>query len=76
MSCGHVVTVCVAILCRFGEEAGKVTEETLATAGHVVATAWTVSKLRKAFNPKDGVRPGLTKTGLVKGLAKNAMKGK
>jgi len=61
---------------KFGEEAGKVTEETLATAGHVVATAWTVSKLRKAFNPKDGVRPGLTKTGLVKGLAKNAIKGK
>lgn len=59
---------------RFGESAGQVTQETLATAGHVVATAWTVSKLRKALNPKDGVKP--TKTGMVTGLAKNVIKGK
>lgn len=47
----------------------------MATAGHVVATAWTVAKLRKALNPKDGVKP-LTKTGMVKGMAKNVIKGK
>lgn len=59
---------------RYGEAAAQVTQETLATAGHVVATAWTVSKLRKAFNPKDGV--SVSKTGMVKGLAKNVLKGK
>ncbi|KAG0603538.1 hypothetical protein M758_10G101000 [Ceratodon purpureus] len=60
---------------KYGEAAAQVTQETLATAGHVVATAWTVSKLRKAFNPKDGVS-GVSKTGMVKGLAKNVLKGK
>jgi len=59
---------------RFGEDAAQVTQETLATAGHVVATAWTISKLRKALNPKEGVKP--TKTAMVKGLAKNVIKGK
>lgn len=59
---------------RFGESAGQVTQETLATAGHVVATAWTISKLRKALNPKDGVKP--TKTSMVTGFAKNVIKGK
>ncbi|CAM6064524.1 unnamed protein product [Sphagnum tenellum] len=59
---------------RYGEPAGKVTEETLATAGHVVATAWTVSKLRKALNPKEGIKPN-TKTALVKSIAKNVITG-
>lgn len=60
---------------RFGESAGQVTQDTMATAGHVVATAWTVAKLRKALNPKDGVKP-MTKTGMVKGMAKNVIRGK
>ncbi|CAK9256985.1 unnamed protein product [Sphagnum jensenii] len=59
---------------RYGEPAGKVTEETLATAGHVVATAWTVSKLRKALNPKEGIKP-TTKTAFVKSVAKNVITG-
>ncbi len=59
---------------RYGEPAGKVTEETLATAGHVVATAWTVSKLRKALNPKEGIKP-TTKTAFVKSIAKNVITG-
>lgn len=60
---------------RYGESAGQVTQDTFATAGHVVATAWTVAKLRNALNPKAGARP-LTKTGVIKGLAKNVVKGK
>ncbi|CAK9194381.1 unnamed protein product [Sphagnum troendelagicum] len=59
---------------RYGEPAAKVTEETLATAGHVVATAWTVSKLRKALNPKEGIKP-TTKTAFVKSIAKNVITG-
>lgn len=68
----------ICILCylhRYGEAAAQVTQDTLATAGHVVGTAWTVSKLRKAFNPKDGAS-SVSKTGMVKGLAKNVLKGK
>lgn len=65
----------VCYLHRFGESAGQVTQDTMATAGHVVATAWTVVKLRNALNPKEGVKP-LTKTGIVKGMAKNAIRGK
>jgi spartin len=60
---------------RYGESAGQVTQDTFATAGHVVATAWTVAKLRNALNPKAGARP-LTKTGVIKGLAKKVVKGK
>jgi len=68
------MSLLVCYLHRFGEDAGQVTQETLATAGHIVATAWTISKLRKALNPKEGVKP--TKTGMVKGLARNVIKGK
>jgi spartin len=39
---------------RFGYTAGQATQEILATAGHVFATVWTIIKLRKAINPKDG----------------------
>lgn len=63
---------------RFGDSAAKVAEETLATAGHVVATAWTVTKLRKALNPKASPAAGaskLTKTGFLKAAAKNTLKG-
>jgi hypothetical protein len=62
---------------RFGDSAAKVAEETLATAGHVVATAWTVTKLRKALNPKASPAGAskLTKTGLLKAAAKNTLKG-
>jgi spartin len=61
---------------RFGDSAAKVAEETLATAGHVVATAWTVTKLRKALNPKASPAGAskLTKTGLLKAAAKNTLK--
>jgi spartin len=68
----------VICLYRFGDSAAKVAEETLATAGHVVATAWTVTKLRKALNPKASPAAGaskLTKTGFLKAAAKNTLKG-
>jgi spartin len=58
---------------RYGEEAGKVTDQTLATAGHVFATAWTVSKVRRALNPSK-FRP--SKTGLLKAAAKTAVGGR
>jgi spartin len=58
---------------RYGEDAGQVTENTLSTAGHVFATAWTVSKVRRALNPSK-FRP--TKTGLVKAAAKAAIGGR
>jgi len=36
---------------RFGEEAGEVTHDTFAVAGHAIGTAWNVIKVRKAINP-------------------------
>ncbi|KAH8972332.1 hypothetical protein BDL97_02G189500 [Sphagnum fallax] len=62
---------------RFGEPAARVAEETLATTGHVVSTAWTVIRLRKAFNPKDGAGGAatVTKTGMLKNVARNKIMG-
>ncbi|GKV24020.1 hypothetical protein SLEP1_g33682 [Rubroshorea leprosula] len=42
---------------RYGEEAGKVTNEGLSAAGHAVGTAWAVFKIRKALNPKSVMSP-------------------
>jgi spartin len=58
---------------RYGEDAGQVTENTLSTAGHVFATAWTVSKVRRALNPSK-FRP--SKTGMLKAAAKAAVGGR
>lgn len=52
---------------RYGEDAGQVTRNTLSTAGHAFATAWTVSKVRSALNPAK-FRP--SKTGMLKAAAK------
>jgi spartin len=62
---------------RFGEPAGKIAEETLATYGHVISTAWTVVRLRKALNPKDGAGGAstVTKTGMLKNAARNKIMG-
>jgi spartin len=62
---------------RFGEPAAKVAEETLATTGHVISTGWTVIRLRKALNPKDGAGGAsrVTKTGMLKNVAKNKIMG-
>jgi spartin len=57
---------------RYGEDAGQVTENTLSTAGHVFATAWTVSKVRSALNPAK-FRP--SKTGMLKAAAKAVVAG-
>lgn len=63
---------------RFGEPAAKVAEETLATYGHVVSTAWTVVRLRKALNPQDGAGGAatVTKTGMLKNAARNTIMGR
>ncbi|CAM6123443.1 unnamed protein product [Calypogeia fissa] len=54
---------------RYGESAQELTDESLRTVGHVAATAWTVTKIRKALNP---TKAKLSKTAIVKNLAKSA----
>ncbi|XP_073153765.1 protein EARLY-RESPONSIVE TO DEHYDRATION 7, chloroplastic-like [Henckelia pumila] len=53
---------------RYGEEAGKATSEGLDAAGHAIGTAWTVFKIRKAFNPKSVLKP----SALAKSAAESA----
>nr|ABR16046.1 unknown [Picea sitchensis] len=36
---------------RFGEDAGEMTHDTFAVAGHTIGTAWNVIKIRKSINP-------------------------
>jgi len=36
---------------RFGEDAGEMTHDTFAVAGHAIGTAWNVIKIRKTINP-------------------------
>ncbi|CAK9315323.1 unnamed protein product [Citrullus colocynthis] len=50
---------------RYGDEAGKATNEGLGAAGHAIGTAWAVLKIRKALNPKSAFKP----TTLVKAAA-------
>ena len=46
----------ICIFSRYGEQAGEAANEGLKTAGHMIETAWTVLKIRKAFNPKDSAK--------------------
>ena len=46
----------LCIFARYGEQAGEAANEGLKTAGHMIGTAWTVLKIRKAFNPKDSAK--------------------
>lgn len=55
---------------KYGDQAGKLTNEGLGAAGHMVGTAWTISKLRNALNPKNAVKT----TTLAKSAAKEAAK--
>nr|GMD58186.1 protein EARLY-RESPONSIVE TO DEHYDRATION 7, chloroplastic-like [Ipomoea batatas] len=57
---------------KYGDEAAKATSEGLEAAGHAMATAWTVFKLRKALNPKSALKP----TSLAKAAAAAEMKAK
>ncbi|XP_038901694.1 protein EARLY-RESPONSIVE TO DEHYDRATION 7, chloroplastic-like [Benincasa hispida] len=50
---------------RYGDEAGKATNDGLGAAGHAIGTAWAVLKIRKALNPKSAFKP----TTLVKAAA-------
>ncbi|KAJ7294441.1 hypothetical protein O6H91_08G004700 [Diphasiastrum complanatum] len=47
---------------RFGEQAAEMTHDGLATVGYAVGTVWTISKIRKALNPKNTPKPSLMKT--------------
>lgn len=51
---------------RFGERAGEVTEDVLATAGHAVGTAWNIFKIRKAMNPASSLRSTALKNAVKK----------
>lgn len=53
---------------RYGENAGKATNEGLDAAGHAIGTAWSVFKIRKSLNPKSALKP----TTVVKTAAKTA----
>ncbi|KAM1957816.1 hypothetical protein FF1_003480 [Malus domestica] len=52
---------------RYGEPAGKVTNEGLDAAGHAIGAAWAVFKVSKALNPKSVIKP----TKLVKAAAES-----
>ncbi|KAJ7553517.1 hypothetical protein O6H91_06G101500 [Diphasiastrum complanatum] len=54
---------------RYGEQAAELTKDGLATFGHAAGTMWTLSKIRKAFNPKNATS---TSTTLMKSAAKGA----
>lgn len=51
---------------KYGEQAGKATQEGMGAAGHAIGTAWAVFKIRKALNPKSVMKPTT--------LAKSAVK--
>uniref|UniRef100_A0A0D6QZI8 Senescence domain-containing protein n=1 Tax=Araucaria cunninghamii TaxID=56994 RepID=A0A0D6QZI8_ARACU len=55
---------------RYGEQAAELTNEGLGAAGHMISTAWTISKIRNALNPKNALKP----TTLAKSAAKTAAK--
>lgn len=55
---------------KYGEQAAELTNQSLGAAGHVISTAWTISKLRNALNPKNSLKPAT----IAKTAAK-AMKG-
>ncbi|GMH25166.1 hypothetical protein Nepgr_027009 [Nepenthes gracilis] len=69
MSTSSTVTTSL-VTHRYGEEAGKATNEGLHAAGHAVGTAWAVFKIRKALNPKSALKT----TTLAKSAAKAATK--
>ncbi|XP_078446399.1 protein EARLY-RESPONSIVE TO DEHYDRATION 7, chloroplastic-like [Wolffia australiana] len=53
---------------KYGEEAGKLTNEGLHATGHAMGAAWAVFKIRQALNPKNSIKP----TSIVKSAAKAA----
>lgn len=57
---------------RYGDEAGEVTAASLATAGHLFSTAWTVTKVRSAWNPVN-FKP--TTAGMLKAISKTVAEG-
>ncbi|KAK4258491.1 hypothetical protein QN277_004934 [Acacia crassicarpa] len=71
MSTSSVVTTGL-VSHKYGEEAGKVTNEGLDAAGHAIGTAWAVFKIRKALNPKSVIKP----TTLAKAAAQSQLKSK
>ncbi|GAB2282848.1 Senescence-associated protein [Dionaea muscipula] len=54
---------------RYGEDAGKATNDGLGAAGHAIGTAWAVFKIRKALNPKSAVKSSSLAKSAVKAAA-------
>eukprot|EP00897_Mesotaenium_endlicherianum_P004682 jgi/Mesen1/4241/ME000022S03530 len=54
---------------KYGSQAGDATKEALASTGHAIHTAWTVSKMRKAFDPRTVLNP-MGKRAILKGAVK------
>ncbi|XP_024541898.1 protein EARLY-RESPONSIVE TO DEHYDRATION 7, chloroplastic isoform X1 [Selaginella moellendorffii] len=69
LSTGTLITTGV-VAHKFGEQAGEFTHEGLSSIGHVLSTAWVVSKIRKAINPKE-TKPSTRS--MVKNAATNAI---
>lgn len=57
---------------RYGDDAGEVTSASLTTAGHLFSTAWTVTKVRSAWDP---INFTPTKTGMLKAISKTVVEG-
>ncbi|CAN1307660.1 Protein EARLY-RESPONSIVE TO DEHYDRATION 7, chloroplastic [Linum perenne] len=69
MSTSSVVTTGL-VSHKYGEQAGKATNDGFDAAGHAIGTAWAVFKIRKALNPKSSFKP----SSLAKAAAKASAK--
>nr|GEU58300.1 hypothetical protein [Tanacetum cinerariifolium] len=69
---GEIILASLDGFSKHGEEAAKVTKESMNAAGHAIGTAWAVFKIRKALNPKSAIKP----TTLVKAAASQSKKSK
>lgn len=49
---------------KFGDNAGEVTGDVFATAGHAIGTAWNVFKIRKALKPSSSMPSAVVKNAL------------
>ncbi|XP_002992672.2 senescence/dehydration-associated protein At4g35985, chloroplastic [Selaginella moellendorffii] len=69
------LVTCQVVSHRYGDEAAALTKEGLSTAGHVVTTAWKISKIRTAMNPvKASTNPVSLKAAAI--AAAEQLKGK
>ncbi|KAH7422834.1 hypothetical protein KP509_12G027900 [Ceratopteris richardii] len=63
---GTKAVTCDVVAHRYGEQAAEAANESLSTAGHVFGTVWTISKIRKALDPKRKSTSNVPKRAIVK----------